>query len=683
MIIPKGIFIVLLTLAIVSACQNNKSGVRLNANHGDLLQAHIDSTVQPGDDFFEYANGGWLKKNPIPASESGYGIFTLVDEENEKRILKINEEASSSNKAKGSNTQLIGDFFSAGMDSAGIEKKGIEAIRPIISEIEKLQSLAELNTMCASLQQKGIATFYNMYIGQDLENSEKMVINFVQGGLGMSDRDYYSNTDATTTAVRNAYPKHIAKMLEQLGISSQGALQQANDIYKLESSLANSHRKLEALRDPQKNNNPMAVADLNKLAPNMMLNEQLKNYGISTDSIVVGQPEFFTALNTTLANTPLNTLKNYLKWHTLSNLAPYLNSALDKENFNFYSTVMDGVKEQKPRWKRVLEAEESYLGDALGQLFVQKYFPEKTKKRYEVMTDKVIESYADHIKNLEWMGDSTKTKALKKLYAITKKIAYPSVWKDYKSMEISRNNYVQNIINGNVWRFNYEKNKLGKPVDRTEWSMTPQTYNAYYNPSNNEIVIPAAMFTAPGYEDKELDDAIMYGYVGASTIGHELTHGFDDQGRQFDEKGNLKNWWTKQDETQFKQRADALVKQFNAYTVLGDKHPNGEASLGENIADLGGLVIGLDAFKKTQQYKEGKSIAGLTPLQRYFMGYAFGWMHVRRPEKLAAQLLTDVHAPIFLRVNGPMSNSDEWYKAFNVNANNKMYRDSSSRVKIW
>jgi putative endopeptidase len=402
-----------------------------------------------------------------------------------------------------------------------------------------------------------------------------------------------------------------------------------------------------------------------------------------SDSIIVGQPVFFQKMNALLTSTNVETWKAYLTWHTLTSFASYISSKYDNENFNFYSALLNGTKEQRPRWKRVLSAQEDALGDALGQLFVKQYFPEKTKARYVDLTEKIVESYREHIQKLDWMSDSTKEKAIVKLNAITKKVGNPSKWKDYTAMNITRDSYCKNIIESNKWHFNYEAQKLNKPVDRTEWSMTPQTYNAYYNPSNNEIVLPAAIFTAPGYKDEEIDDAVIYGYVGASTIGHELTHGFDDEGRQFDEKGNLKNWWSKEDEAKFKVKANLLVDQFNKYTVLDSLHPNGKATLGENIADLGGIVIALDAFKKTKQYKEGKLIAGLTPLQRYFMGYAYGWMQTRTKEKLAAQILTDVHAPIFLRVNGPMSNCDEWYKTFNVTAQNKMYRDSLSRVRIW
>jgi putative endopeptidase len=403
----------------------------------------------------------------------------------------------------------------------------------------------------------------------------------------------------------------------------------------------------------------------------------------SVDTVIVGQPKFYTALNGLLKTTPIDQWKAYLTWQLFASFSSNLNTAFEQEHFNFYSKILNGSKEQRPRWKRVLDAQEAALGDALGQLFVKEYFPAKTKKRYDDLVEQIVISYREHIQKLDWMSDSTKQKAIAKLNSITRKVGYPTKWKDYSTMKIGKESYCKNVMAGNQWRFNYEMGKLSKPVDRSEWSMTPQTYNAYYNPSNNEIVLPAAIFTSPGYKDEDIDDAVIYGYVGASTIGHELTHGFDDEGRQFDEKGNLKNWWSKEDAEKFKAKAAALVDQFNNYVVLDSLHPNGKASLGENIADLGGIVIALDAFKKTTQFKEGKLIHGLTPLQRYFMGYAYGWMQVRRPEKLASQLMTDVHAPIFLRVNGPMSNCDGWYEAFHVKPGDKLYRDSISRVRIW
>lgn len=679
----KVIYFSFFTASLFLFSCKNENNNNSNAALADILHAHIDTTIQAGDDFFEYTNGGWLKANPIPASESGWGIFNLVEDENQTRIKTISEEATSAHAAKGTPTQQIGDFFSSGMDSMAVEKNDIAPLKDIFSQINNCKTTADIVYTITSLQQIGVSPLFSLGVGQDMKISDKNRVYLGQGGLGLPDRDYYFNTDAQTTKIRKEYPMHIQRMLTMLYQDSVKAKMQSEAIVKLETSIAATHKKLEELRDPYANYNKMSMAQVNALGSNFAFENQLKTLNLMSDSIIVGQPVFFQKMNALLTSTNVETWKAYLTWHTLTSFASYISSKYDKENFNFYSALLNGTKEQRPRWKRVLSAQEDALGDALGQLFVKQYFPEKTKARYVDLTEKIVESYREHIQKLDWMSDSTKEKAIVKLNAITKKVGNPSKWKDYTAMNITRDSYCKNIIESNKWHFNYEAQKLNKPVDRTEWSMTPQTYNAYYNPSNNEIVLPAAIFTAPGYKDEEIDDAVIYGYVGASTIGHELTHGFDDEGRQFDEKGNLKNWWSKEDEAKFKVKANLLVDQFNKYTVLDSLHPNGKATLGENIADLGGIVIALDAFKKTKQYKEGKLIAGLTPLQRYFMGYAYGWMQTRTKEKLAAQILTDVHAPIFLRVNGPMSNCDEWYKTFNVTAQNKMYRDSLSRVRIW
>lgn len=666
------------------ACQNSSEPQETKVNpSGDVIGSHIDSTIHPGDDFFNFANGGWIKNNPIPPSENGWGIFNLVADENFSRVRKISEDASSQSADKGSALQQIGDFFFAGMDSATIEQAGLSPLQTILDQIQAINTTGDLLKMVNTLQMNGTAPLYSLYIGQDMKNSEKNFLYLSQGGLGLPDRDYYFNTDPETAETRNAYEKYVQKVFQLSGSDSLKAVQMAKNVIALEKEMASSHKKLAELRDPYANYNKRSLNDLMMLAPAMEWNTSLNQMQLSADSVIIGQPDFVKKINGLLSSVPMDTWKAYLRFHLIAAFSDYLSAPFDQAHFDFYGRTMRGSKEQRPRWKRVLEAQEDALGDALGQLFIKEYFPEKTKKRYEDLVERIVESYREHIQKIDWMSDSTKTKALTKLNAITKKVGYPNKWKDYSKMNINRSSYCANVIAANEWSFRYEADKLNKPVDRTEWGMTPQTYNAYYNPSNNEIVLPAAIFTAPGYKDEEIDDAVIYGYVGASTIGHELTHGFDDEGRQFDEKGNLKNWWSEEDEKRFKKKAQMLVDQFNAYTVLGNKHPNGEATLGENIADLGGIVIALDAFKKTQQYKDGKSIAGLTPLQRYFLGYAYGWMQTRTDKMLATQLLTDVHAPIFLRVNGPMSNCDEWYTAFGVDSTRKMYRDSSSRVRIW
>ena len=361
----------------------------------------------------------------------------------------------------------------------------------------------------------------------------------------------------------------------------------------------------------------------------------------------------------------------------------YLSSALDKEHFDFYGKTLEGKKEQKPRWKRVLDAQESAMGDALGQLFVQQFFPTKAKQRYSDMTEAIRTAFKEQITGLDWMTDATKKAAVDKLNRVTKKVGFPDKWKDFSAMQISKSSYVENIISQSKWWYQYNINKLGKPVDRTEWEMTPQTYNAYYNPANNEIVLPAAIFMVPGFADDKIDDAVVYGYGAASTIGHEITHGFDDQGRQYNADGNLQMWWLPQDSVNFEARTKKLVNQFNEFVAVDTMHVRGQATLGENIADLGGIVLGLKAFEKTQQYKEGKKIAGYTPLQRYFMGYALGWMTQQRKERLARQIMTDVHAPANLRVNGPFVDVPEFYEAFNIKPADKMYRKPELRAKIW
>lgn len=678
-----SLFFVSLGLTALLGCENQQKSTESTQKLGDILHTHLDTTIHPGDDFFTYANGGWLKNNPIPASESGWGIFNLVEDENLMRIKTISENATNAHAQVGSPSQLIGDFFSSGMDSMKIEQNDTKPLLPILDKINACKSSQDITTTIAYLQEIGVAPLYSLSIYQDMKNSDKNCLYISQGGLGLPDRDYYFNQDQQTTKIRLAYPAHIKNMLSMLYADEAKATAQSKVIIELETKIAQAHKKLEDLRDPYANYHKTASVVIEKSYPSFNWINQMKMLQIQVDTVIIGQPVFMQKINELIQTQPIETWKAYLTWHTLTSFAPYLSNKYNTENFNFYVKLMSGVQSQRPRWKRVLNAQESALGDALGQLFVKQYFPEKTKKRYELLVEEIVKSYRNHIQQLDWMSDSTKEKALIKLNAITKKVGYPDKWKDYSRMQINRDSYCGNIIASNSWHFRYEADKLNKPVDRTEWSMTPQTYNAYYNPSNNEIVLPAAIFTAPGYKDEEIDDAVIYGYVGASTIGHELTHGFDDEGRQFDEKGNLHNWWSSADEKNFNQRAQELVKQFDTYTVLDSLHPNGKATLGENIADLGGIVIALDAFKQTKQFKDNQSIAGLTPLQRYFLGYAYGWMQTRTKEKLAAQLLTDVHAPIFLRVNGPMSNCDAWYKAFNVTSSHKMFRDSISRVRIW
>jgi putative endopeptidase len=467
------------------------------------------------------------------------------------------------------------------------------------------------------------------------------------------------------------------------GEDSAKSSKAAKDILALETQLAKASRKIEDLRNPYTNYNKMAVGDLKKMSSDIDWAGFLNIMGVkNVDSVIVGQPEFFKALNSALRNTPIEVWKSNLKFNLISDFSNSLPEKYGSEAFNFYK-LFSGAKERRPRWKRVIQAEEASMGEMLGQLYVKEFFSEKTKQRYTNLVEGIREALRERISKLTWMTDSTKQKAYTKLAEMKKKVGYPDKWKDFGSMQIGKESYIKNAINANLWWHSYEMNKLGKPVDRDEWEMSPQTYNAYYNPSNNEIVLPAGIFTVPGYRDEELDDAVVYGYAGASTIGHEITHGFDDQGRQFDEKGNLKSWWTKKDEVEFDKRAQVMVKQFNEYEPIEGYHINGKATLGENIADLGGILLGIEAFEKTDQFKKGEKVDGLTPMQRYFLGYALGWLGHSSEEQLRNLLLTDVHSPGKYRVNGPFVDVDDFYPTFNVQPGTPMYRADSLRVRIW
>ncbi len=649
----------------------------------DVVAANIDTTISPADDFFLFANGGWIKSHPIPGSESSWSIGKMVQNDIYNKMKIVSENAAKSNAAKGTNEQKIGDFWSIGMDSTAIETSGLAPIQPEIDKIAAIKDINSLLDVVAEMHTNQIGTMFRVSVYQDEKNSAMNTLHVSQGGLGLGERDYYFKKDARNVNIRKEYVLHIANMLKLMGDNEANATKYAASIVKLETFLAEKHRTIEALRDPYANYNKMSVNDLQKTTPSVNWSNLLKNTGLKTDTLIVGQPEFFKQMEASLKKFSLDDWKAYLRFNLVSSLAAYLPKAFDQENFNFYGKILEGKKEQRPRWKRVLDAQEGGLGDALGQLFVKEYFSQKAKKRYEDMSEAIREAFTENIKQLDWMSPVTKEKALEKLNKVTKKIGYPDKWKDFSAMAIDRSSYVRNILNANKWWFNYYVNKLNKPVDRTEWDMTPQTYNAYYNPSNNEIVMPASIFMIPGFTDEQVDDAVAYGYAAASTIGHEITHGFDDQGRQFDTEGNLKMWWTAEDSAKFAQRANKLVAQFNEYMPVDTMHVRGEATLGENIADLGGVVLGLSAFKKTEQYKKGEKIAGYTPLQRYFMGYALGWMGHTTKELLARQLMTDVHAPAKERVNGPFVNVPEFYEAFGIKQGNKMYRDEAKRTKIW
>jgi putative endopeptidase len=649
----------------------------------DILASNIDSTIKPGDDFFMYANGGWIKKNPIPGAESGWGIGNLVLEENYVRLKKINEDAAAANAAAGTTTQKIGDFWTSAMDSAAIDKAGLSPLQPDLDQINAIRNSNDLINVAARLKRKGVGCLFGDYVAQDDKNSEVMAYVLSQGGLGMPNREYYFNTDERTEKVKTAYKDYLLQTFKQLGNDEPTAQKNGAAVYALEEKLAKASRKLADLRDPYKNYNKMSVEALGKISPHINWKDFITTTGIrQLDSVIVGQPEFYAALSNEVKSTSIDNWKNYLRFHLIRSFAGYLDKTSVDQAFTYRKTLT-GATEQRPRWKRALDAEEDAMGEALGQLFVKEYFNETAKKRYSDLVEAIRDACRERIAKLTWMSDSTKQKAYTKLAAITKKVGYPDKWKDFGALKIDKGPFVLNMQRANEWWTDYYINKLGKPVNRTEWEMTPQTYNAYYNPSNNEIVLPAGMFSVPGLKDEEIDDAFVYGYAAASTIGHEITHGFDDQGRQYDAKGNLTDWWTKKDGEAFNQRAKAIIQQFNEFMPVDTLHINGEATQGENIADLGGLLLGIDAFKKTATYQKNEKLHGFTPMQRYFLGYAYSWMYQIKKERLSNLVITDVHSPAKERVNGPVVNIPEFYEAFGIQPGDKMYRADSLRVSIW
>ncbi len=649
----------------------------------DPLLSNRDTIVNPSLDFFNYANGGWFKQHPIPSSEKSNGIFRMIQDTINNQVKSICIKSAEANASKGSNKQKIGDFYASGLDSVAIDKAGIAPLKNEIAQINSIKDLSGLLQTVGHLHTIGASPAFNFSVGQDDKISSKNALFLGQGGLGLGQRAYYFDTDANSVKIRAEYLKHVAKIFELTGEAKDKAVVTADLIMKMETELAQSSRKLEALRDPIKNYNKMSVSQLNAITTSidwkvMFVNLNIKN----ADTVIVGQPEFYKALNAALKNYSIDNWKTYLKWDLYNNYASFLNKEIENQNFYFFSTVMSGINKQKPRWKRVVEQTGNSLGELIGQVYVDEYLPKGTKEKLLEIGNNIRDVYAERIKKLDWMSSVTKEKALAKLSKIVMKVGYPDKWKDMSSVVVDKKSYCSNVMAVNQWSYNYMIHKFGKPVDRTEWNMFPQTYNAYYNPSNNEICVPACNIIVPGFEGRMPDDAILYGIIGGSTFGHEITHGFDDQGSQYDDKGNLNNWWTKEDYSKFKAKTKLIVDQFSKFKI-GDKNVNGDATQGENIADLGGVVMGFEAFKKTKQYKTKEVVGGLTPEKRYFLAYGYAWMVNATQKSLLQQVMMDVHSPAQYRVNGPLANVPEFQKAFNIQPGNPMYQPDSLRVVIW
>jgi len=670
----------LVVLTAASSCKQAKS----SATDEDALASHIDSTTKVGDDFFQYANGRWFKHNPIPASEQSNGVWQLIQDTINAQIRKVCESSAAIKDAeKGSNKQKIGDFFYSGMDSVSLNKSGINDLKADLATIDQIKDLNALLKEAAYIHTVSSLPMFSLYIAQDDKNSTKYQVYIAQGGLSLPDRNFYFDTDAKAKTIREKFVVHVGNMFKIMGYEPSKAKLAAAKLMEMETAIAKTSRKREDTRDPLNNYHKMTVAALAAMTPNLNWGTFMNGVGLTkVDSVVVGQPEFLTALNGYLKKYSIDDWKNYLKYQMINGLAVYMDDKTYNEDFSFYTAVLHGVKEPKPRWKRVVKQTDDALGDLVGQVYVKEYLPKGTKEKLLEIGNAIKTVFAERIKGLDWMSATTKEKALKKLDAVIMKVGYPDKWKDLSSMQISRTSYVKNMMSANRWSFNHMIQKYGKPVDRTEWEMQPQTYNAYYNPSNNEIVIPGCNIIVPGYEGKMADDALLYSIIGG-TFGHEITHGFDDQGCKYNELGNLSNWWTPEDSKKFSEKTKRIVKQFNDYVDVYGLHVNGELTQGENIADLGGVIMGYEAFKKTKQFKNNEIIAKLNPNQRFFLGYALAWMVNMRPEAVANQIKSNEHAPAKWRVIGPLSNMPEFFSTFGIKKGDKMWRSDDQLVKIW
>ncbi|GHA80562.1 endothelin-converting enzyme . Metallo peptidase. MEROPS family M13 [Pontibacter akesuensis] len=644
---------------------------------------NMDLSVKPGDDFYQYASGAWLKNNPVPAKETRWGSFNLLRDFNIKAVQDILKEAAANKKAPaGSVEKRVGDFYAAGMDSATIEKLGYTPIKADLKRVGAVKDVKGVLNEVATLRTTGAGSpMFGFYVGQDRKNVEVMIPQFSQGGTTLPDRDYYLKDDARSQKIQEALKNYITTLFTLTGVPKAKAQQNAETVFNLEKKMAQAQMARVEMRDPYKTYNKFAVADFSKTTPNIDWKPLMAKMKVTgQDTVLVNNPAFFKELDGLLKNTPVTDWQTYLQWNVLKSSAPYLSSAFVDANFA-YSQALSGQKVQTPRWQRMSSLTDGTIGDLLGQLYVKKHFKPEAKARMEEMISNLVKAYEIRINNLDWMSATTKEKALAKLHAFTPKVGYPDKWKPYDGLAINRKTFFQNVRNAGQWGYNDMISQLGKPVDRSKWGMTAPTVNAYYSPVMNEIVFPAGILQFPFF-DPNADDAVNYGGIGA-VIGHEISHGFDDSGSQYDKDGNLRNWWTEEDRARFEEKAAALVKQYNAYTVLDTVHVNGKLTLGENIGDLGGLSAAYEAFKMTEQGKSNEKINGFTPDQRFFLAWAQVWRGNILPEAAAQQIVTDSHSPGEFRTIGAPVNMDAWYEAFNVKPGDKLYIAPEDRIRLW
>lgn len=669
------------SVVVITSCNREKDSSSATEKVPGYDLSSLDSTQKACDDFDSYANGGWKKKNPIPGTESRWGAFGILDKENKEVRLKgiIEEITNQKDRKKGSEEQQIADYYQSFLDTATVEKRALEPLKPYLDKIESVQSLKELAAVTGALQKVGVSTILGFAVEGDLRNSKMNVLYQGQDGLSLGEKSYYERTDSSTVKVRSEFVKHVDTMFGFAGFKDANP---GKTILDFETKLAKLQLTNVELRDPVKTYNKTSFADFTKLAPDFDLKAFADKQDIKTDTVIVQNIPYIKNANALLKATPLATLKLYTRWQLLSNFAGYLPKSFDQEDFHFFSTVMRGTKQQRARVERAIRSTDGLLGMPLGKLFSKKYFPEDDKKKVSEMIENVRTVYGERIDKLTWMSDSTKARAHKKLKAFTYKIGYPDKWKDYSSIKIEADKLFENVIAASLYQNDENVKKIGKPVDKSEWHMTPQTVNAYYNPLNNEVVFPAGILQPPFY-NRDADDAINYGGIIA-VIGHEFTHGFDDQGSQFDEEGNLKNWWTASDRANFDKLTKKYIDYFSGIEALPGFKINGALTIGENVADLGGLTLAYYALEKSLKGKaEPASIDGFNWKQRFFLGWAQVWHMNTTDEALRNQVQTDPHSPAKSRINGPLPHLKEFQDAWSCGAGSKMVLPEPSRVVIW
>ena len=674
----KKYFPVLALCLIMTGC-GSKKGAALGAG---IDLANLDTTALPGTDFYQYACGGWMKNHPLTDEYARFGSFDMLGENNRKQVRELIEELAKTKHEKGSIAEKIGSMYNMAMDSVKLNADGGKPIKAELDKIGALKDKKDIYGMIGQLQLIGIDPYFNMYVGADDMNSSMNIVQFFQGGLGMGERDYYLEKDEKTTAIREAYKIHVEKMFRLAGFDEAASKKAMEAVLKIETTLAKAARTQVQLRDPHANYNKKTLVDWEKEYASFDWKTYLPASHLQkATELNVGQPEAIKAVETVIGTLPLADNIAYLQWNVINSAADYLSDAFVVQNFDFYGKAMSGKKEMQPRWKRAVSTLNGSLGEAVGQMYVEKYFPAAAKERMVALVKNLQTSLGERIKNLEWMSDTTKQKALEKLAAFHVKIGYPDKWKDYSKMELKDDSYWSNVSRANTWAYNRMIDKIGKPVDKDEWLMTPQTVNAYYNPTTNEICFPAGILQYPFF-DMKADDAFNYGAIGV-VIGHEMTHGFDDQGRQYDKDGNLKDWWTSSDAKNFEKRAAVMANLFDSIQVAPGVHGNGRFTLGENIADHGGLQVSFQAFKKATASHPLAVKDGFTPEQRFFLAYANVWAGNIREAEILRRTKIDPHALGKWRVDGALPQVEAWYQAFNITEKDPMFIPVDKRVSIW